>query len=150
MSYIKEIRKYIGHSPMLSAGATIVVLKDNKILLNLRSDTNTWGIPGGAIELGETLEETAARELKEETNLESEKFTLLNVFSGKDFYFKYPNQDELYSVVALYIADGVTGDLKITDNESFELKYFGKDELPVLESRAEIIMNWLINNKYLL
>ncbi len=150
MSYIKEIRKYIGHSPMLSAGATVVVLKDNKILLNLRSDTNTWGIPGGAIELGETLEETAARELKEETNLESEKFTLLNVFSGKDFYFKYPNQDELYSVVALYIADGVTGDLKITDNESFELKYFGKDELPVLESRAEIIMNWLINNKYLL
>lgn len=135
---------------MLSAGATVVVLKDNKILLNLRSDTNTWGIPGGAIELGETLEETAARELKEETNLESEKFTLLNVFSGKDFYFKYPNQDELYSVVALYIADGVTGDLKITDNESFELKYFGKDELPVLESRAEIIMNWLINNKYLL
>lgn len=150
MSYIKEIRKYIGHSPMLSAGATVVVLKDNKILLNLRSDTNTWGIPGGAIELGETLEETAARELKEETNLESEKFTLLNVFSGKDFYFKYPNQDELYSVVALYIAEGVTGDLKITDNESFELKYFGKDELPVLESRAEIIMNWLINNKYLL
>ena len=61
MSYIKEIRKFIGHAPMLSAGATIVVLKQHKILLNLRSDTNTWGIPGGAIELGETLEETAAR-----------------------------------------------------------------------------------------
>ncbi len=73
---------------MLSAGATVVVLKDNKILLNLRSDTNTWGIPGGALELGETLEETAARELKEETNLEAMSYTLLNVFSGKDFYFK--------------------------------------------------------------
>lgn len=87
MSYIKDIRKNIGHAPMLSAGATVVVIKDKKIFLNLRSDTNTWGIPGGALELGETLQETAARELKEETNLKADSFILLNVFSGKDFIF---------------------------------------------------------------
>lgn len=144
-NYIKKIRKFIGHEPMLSAGATVVVIKDNKILLNLRSDTNTWGIPGGALELGETLEETAARELNEETNLKAESFTLLNVFSGKDFYFKYPNGDELYSVVALYLAGNVMGELKITDDESFELRYFKSDELPVLESRARVIVDWLIN-----
>lgn len=85
MSYISEMRKYIGHAPMLAVGATVVVLKDNKILLNLRSDTKTWGIPGGATELGETLEETAARELKEETDLTAERFTLLHLFSGNDF-----------------------------------------------------------------
>lgn len=55
MSYISSMRKYIGHQPMLYAGVTVVVIKDNKILLNLRSDTNTWGIPGGAIELGENF-----------------------------------------------------------------------------------------------
>lgn len=146
MSYIKNIRKFIGHAPMLSAGATVAVLNNNQILLNLRSDTNTWGIPGGAIELGETLEEAAARELKEETNLEAESFTLLDVFSGKDFYFKYPNGDELYSVVALYLADNAAGDLKITDGESFDLKYFGRNELPDLESRAKVIMDWLIEH----
>lgn len=135
---------------MLSVGATIVVLKENKILLNLRSDTNTWGIPGGATELGETLEETAIRELNEETNLTANSFTLLNIFSGKDFYFKYPNGDELYSVVTLYLANGVTGDLKISDGESLELKYFGKDELPDLESRAKILTDWLIENGYIL
>ena len=150
MSYIKEIRKYIGNAPMLSAGATVVVLKDNKILLNLRSDTNTWGIPGGSLELRETLEETAFRELKEETNLNAESFTLLNVFSGEKFFFKYPNGDKLYSVVALYLANNVTGNLEITDSESFELQYFGKNELPNLESRAKAITDWLIENKYLL
>ena len=85
MSYIREMRKFIGHAPMLSVGATVVVLKEKRILLNLRSDTHSWGIPGGAIELGETLEQTAARELKEETNLTAASFTLLHLFSGRDF-----------------------------------------------------------------
>ena len=143
------MRKYIGHNPMIAAGATVVVIYNNKILLNLRSDTNTWGIPGGSIEIGETLEETAKRELKEETNLDCDNFTLLNVFSGKDFYFKYPNQDELYSVIALYLANDVKGDMKISDNESFDLKFFFKTDLPNLESRAKKIVSWLAENRYL-
>lgn len=143
------MRKYIGHNPMIAVGATVVVIKDNKILLNLRSDTNTWGIPGGSLEIGETLEETAKRELKEETNLDCDNFTLLNVFSGKDFYFKYPNQDELYSVIALYLANDVKGDMKISDNESFDLKFFSKTDLPKLESRAKKIISWLAENRYL-
>ena len=149
MSYISEMRKYIGHKPMIAAGATIVVIKDNKILLNLRSDTNTWGIPGGSLELGESLEETAKRELKEETNLDCDDFTLLNVFSGNDFYFKYPNSDELYSVIALYLVKDFKGDLKITDSESFDLKFFKKIDLPNLESRAKKIISWMIENGYL-
>ena len=144
MGYIGEMRKHIGHAPMLTAGATVAVLKNGKLLMNLRSDTNTWGIPGGAMELGETLEETAARELKEETDLSAKGFTLLHLFSGRDFYFQYPNGDELWSVVALYLAEGVTGELRIADEESRELRYFGKEELPVLESRAEKIVDWLI------
>ena len=144
MSYIGEMRKHIGHAPMLTAGATVAVLKNGKLLMNLRADTNTWGIPGGAMELGETLEETAARELKEETDLTAEGFTLLHLFSGRDFYFQYPNGDELWSVVALYLAEGVTGELRIADGESRALRYFGKEELPVLESRAEKIVEWMI------
>ena len=80
----------------------------------------------------------------EETNLDCKSFTLLNVFSGEDFYFKYPNGDELYSVVALYLANDVTGELKITDDESFKLDYFSKDNLPKLESRAKVITDWLL------
>lgn len=150
MSYIANMRKYIGHKPMLSAGATIVVLKDNKILLNQRSDTNTWGVPGGSLELGETLEEAALRELKEETNLQAESFTLLNVFSGNEFYFEYPNGDKLYSVIALYLANTVTGKLKINDDESIRLKYFSKNGLPKLENRAKKIVDWLIEERIIL
>ena len=149
MGYISELRKYIGHNPLISSGATVAVIKDKQILLNLRSDTKTWGIPGGSLEVGETLKETAKRELKEETNLDCDNFTLLNVFSGNDFYFKYPNGDELYSVIALYLADNFKGILKITDDESIDLSFFSKSELPNLESRANLIIDWLIEKEYI-
>lgn len=149
MSYISELRKHIAHNPLICAGATVAVIKDKQILLNLRSDTKTWGIPGGSLEVGETLEETAKRELKEETNLDCDNFTLLNVFSGNDFYFKYPNGDELYSVIALYLADDFKGSLKITDDESIDLSFFSKSELPNLESRAKLIIDWLIEKEYI-
>lgn len=143
MSYIGDLRELVGNRPLLTAGATVIVIKDNRILLNLRADTKTWGIPGGAIELGETIEETARRELFEETGLKAEKFTLLNVFSGNDFYFEYPNGDKLYSVIALFKAENVSGELFVNDDESLKLSYFGLDELPTLESRAERIIEWL-------
>lgn len=147
MSYLSELRKIVGHRPLLSAGATVIVIQENKILLNLRSDTKTWGIPGGALELGECLEETAIRELKEETGLSAEKMTLLTVLSGKDFYFEYPNGDKLYSVVSLFLAENVRGDLEITDGESLKLQYFEFDKLPDLESRAASIIGWIKENQ---
>ncbi len=146
MGYLSELRAIVGHRPLLSAGATVIVIKDGKILLNLRSDTNTWGIPGGGTELGETLEETAHRELKEETGLSAEKLSLLSVLSGKDYYFEYPNGDMLYSVIALYKAENISGYLEITDGESNALKYFSVTDLPKLESRAKCIIDWLIQN----
>ena len=145
MSYLGELRKIVGHRELLSAGATVIVIKDNKILLNLRSDTKTWGIPGGALELGESLEETACRELYEETGLRADSVELLTVLSGKDFYFEYPNGDKLYSVVALFLAEDISGDLKITDGESLMLQYFSPHNLPTLEHRAETIIRYRWN-----
>ena len=149
MNYISDLRKYIGHEPLINIGATVIVINDkNEILLNLRSDTNTWGIIGGGMELGESLEETAARELKEEANLTAERFELIDLLSGKDLYFKYPNGDETYTVIALYKAMNISGKLKINDEESEKLQYFTFNNLPVLESRAEYVIN-VLKNKYL-
>lgn len=74
MSYLGELRKIVGNRPLLSAGATVLVIQNGTVLLNLRSDTKTWGIPGGGMELGESLEETAHRELFEETSLRAKKW----------------------------------------------------------------------------
>ena len=73
MSYIMNLRKYVGHETLIGLGATTLVFNDkNELLLNLRTDTNLWGIPGGSMELYETIEETAIRELKEEAGITTE------------------------------------------------------------------------------
>mgnify|MGYP001078769804 FL=1 len=142
MSYISELRKYVGHQAIINIGATIIVANDkNELLLNLRSDTGTWGIIGGGLELGESIEETAARELWEEAGLKAERFELLDVLSGKELFFRYPNGDETYTVIVLYKAVGVSGVPRINDDESSRLEYFSVNALPELENRAEYVIN---------
>ena len=148
MGYIFDIRNKIGHDPIIGVGATVLIFNDkDRLLLNLRSDTGDWGIPGGLKEFNETLEECAKREIKEETNLEVIYLKLLAVLSGKEYYFKYPNDDELDCVIVLYESRSFKGDLKINDDESIKLKFFSLDNLPKLETRARKIVEKIVNGE---
>lgn len=119
MSYIMDLRKHIGHDPIIGIGATTMVFNDKKeILLNLRSDTNTWGIPGGSMELYEDIKETAIRELREEAGITAENLELVDVLSGKDYYFEYPNGDKMCTVIILFKVLNYSGEIKVSDNES--------------------------------
>ena len=146
MGYIMNLRKHVGHEPLIGLGATTLVFNDKKeLLLNLRTDTNTWGIPGGSMELYETIEETAVRELKEEAGISADELELVTILSGKEYYFEYPNGDKMCTVIVLFKVLNYTGDIKVADNESKQLKFFSLDNLPILESRAKAIID-KINN----
>lgn len=141
-----DLRKHIGHDPLIGVGATTLVFNDKKeLLLNLRTDTNTWGIPGGSMELYETIEETAIRELKEETGISADKLELVTVLSGKEFYFEYPNGDKMCTVIVLFKVLNYNGTMKVYDNESNALKFFSLTNLPAMESRAERIVQKILN-----
>ena len=142
MGYISDLRKYVGHEPILTAGVGLFVFNDeNKVLMQLRTDYNSWGFPGGAMELGESFEDVAIRELKEETNLIADELKLIKVLSGKDTYREYPNGDKLYDITAIFVIKKYHNNLKINDNESKKLEWFKIDNLP--ENMTEYTKNYI-------
>jgi len=146
MGYIKSLRKYVGNEPLIGLGATTLVFNNRKeLLLNLRTDTNTWGIPGGSMELYETIEETAIRELKEETGISVDELELVTILSGKEYYFEYPNGDKMCTVIVLFKVLSYAGEINVSDNESKQLKFFSLDNLPNMESRAKAIIDKIKN-----
>lgn len=148
MSYIMNLRKYVGHAPIIGVGATTLVFNEkNELLLNLRSDTNTWGIPGGSMELYENIKTTAIRELKEEAGITAEDLQLVDILSGKDYYFEYPNGDKMCTVIVLFKVKNYSGEIEVSDNERKELKFFSLNKLPQLESRAEVIIDKIISGE---
>lgn len=103
MNYIKSLRRYIGTSPIIAPGSAIIVLNEkNEILLQLRSDTDDWGLPGGGMKIGESFEETAHKELYEKTGLIAQELELVGLASGKELYYKFPHGDEIYNATAIF------------------------------------------------
>lgn len=131
MSYIMDLRKEVGHRPLLQVGAGVIVIDNaGRILLQLRSDNNTWGYAGGSVEIDEKVEDAAKRELYEETGLIAEELTLFGVFSGKDLHNTYPNGDEVSNIDIVYICRHYTGEPKCQFGEVESLKFFDISDLP--------------------
>ena len=114
MGYVSEIRKYVGHRPIIHAAASVIVENSRgQILLQKRADNGTWSYCGGAVELFEKVEDTAARELLEETGLTAESLELFGVFSGAEQHYTYPNGDEVSTIDIVYICRKYSGEMKM-------------------------------------
>ncbi|MBQ8862469.1 MAG: NUDIX hydrolase [Clostridia bacterium] len=130
-NYIMDLRKIVGHRPLLQVGASVIVEDDKgRILLQLRKDNGCWGYAGGSVELDEEVEEAAKRELFEETGLIANKLSLFGVFSGKDTHYVYPNGDEVSNVDIVYICKDFSGELRCQPSEVKMLAFFEKDSIP--------------------
>lgn len=129
--YIGDLRKLIGTTPIIMCGANVILLNEkDEILLHHRVDRDWWGLPGGAMELGESLEETASREAFEEVGLTCRNMKLFNVYSGKELYYKYPDGNEVYNVTATYICKEYTGKIQVDLTEGRDAKFFPLNKIP--------------------
>ncbi|MBO0992222.1 NUDIX hydrolase [Bacillus sp. SD088] len=148
MGYVEDLRKLVGHRPLILTGSVVIVLnKQNKVLLQQRKyPYGVWGLPGGLMELGESTEECARREVWEETGLTIGELELINVSSGKSHYVKAQNGDEFYVVTIVYVTkDIVQGKPQVHDDESLQIKFLPLHPLPenMVGSHRKAIKDYL-------
>jgi 8-oxo-dGTP pyrophosphatase MutT (NUDIX family) len=99
------------------------------------------------MELGGFAEDTARRELLEETGITVGELKLIDVFSGPQNFIKAPNGDEFYVVTIAYTTSDYSSEPSINDSESLYFGFFKIQDLPnMVRSHREILDRFLTNN----
>ena len=105
MDYIRYLRNMVGPKPVIMVTAGVVLFNETgELPLQNRADGTGWGLIGGFMELGETVEQTARREVLEETGLTVGKLELFGVFSSAEIQ-TFSNGDQLQVVTVSYLTD---------------------------------------------
>jgi 8-oxo-dGTP diphosphatase len=129
-NYFREIRQKVGNQLLMSPGATAVIFNDKgEILVQKRTDTGIWNLPGGAYEPGEEPVETLMREIYEETALHIQARRLIGVYAGEEYIYKYPNGSQVAYMNMAFDAIIKNGELR-KDAESLDLVFVSPDALP--------------------
>ncbi len=129
--YIKVMRKHVGHAPLITIGVgTIIENEKGEILLQKRKDNGKWGIVGGGMEIGESFEETARREAREEAGIELGELKLAAICNGSDRFITYPNGDICYTSAVVFWTKEFSGEIKNDPEEVFEHRFFSRDNVP--------------------
>ena len=129
--YVKDLREKTEHMPLLIAHSVVVLFNNkNEILLEERSDDGYYDFPGGSLDLHETLEDAAKRELEEETGLIADELELLKIYSGEITHYVYFNGDEIYGVDAVYLCHKYHGELNPQLEEVNRLFFCPIDKMP--------------------
>jgi ADP-ribose pyrophosphatase YjhB (NUDIX family) len=147
-NYIKEIRKNIGQAPLMTTACGVIIENSKgEILLQQRKDNGRWGIPGGAMEIGEKYIDVAKREVFEEVGIEVENLCLFGIYSGEDRIIVYPNNDICCVSSIVFITTVYKGEILQETDETLRHMFFNRNNLPdeINEFDKRYIKDWKRN-----
>ena len=101
-----------------------------RVLLQQRADNGQWGLPGGSVEIGESVTDAIVREVREETGLSVRVGRLIGVYSDPAFQIiRYPDGRVWHYVNVCFECAVVDGQLS-TSAETLAVAYFDPRQLP--------------------
>ena len=109
------------------AGSSAAVFRDSRILLIRREDNGLWALPGGMVEVGETLAEAAVRELHEEANVEGRATRLLAVIDSR----LWRSRSKTHFIHPVFLVEAKAQEPS-PGPETTDAGFFAEDDLPPL------------------
>jgi ADP-ribose pyrophosphatase YjhB (NUDIX family) len=132
-SYIAFLRQNIGEDMLLLNAANVVIVNEfNEVLLQQRTGSNLWGLPGGLMELNESIAEAAIRETYEEMGVIVELTGFLGIFTNP--MMRWRENDKARVLCYSFTAKIIEGTVHVHDEESVAFGYFSKDNLPPIHA----------------
>lgn len=128
-----QLRQKVGHEKVIMAGVCAIITDgENRVLLEHRRDFDLWSLPGGAVELGESVLAALKREVLEETGLCVEGAELMGLYTGPRFDVTYPNGDQVQNFTTTFHVSRWSGVLLHDVTESYGVQWWPLDQLPAL------------------
>lgn len=117
---------------LVPAASAVVSNQSGQILLHKRSDNHLWSLPGGAMELGESIAETIVREVYEETGFKVEISRCIGIYSDPHHRIAF-SDGEVRQQFSICFACQIIGGQLTMSHESTELRFFSPQELEQLD-----------------
>lgn len=133
------------HDPSAPAATSIVpsanvaVTNDaGEILLIRRSDNDNWALPGGAVDLGESLAQAAVRETREETGVDCEVTGLSGIYTDPQHVILYTSNGEVRQEFSIVLTARATGGQPTPSSETSEVRWIALADLGAYEMDASM------------
>ncbi|QTI89227.1 NUDIX domain-containing protein [Streptomyces sp. AgN23] len=117
---------------MVPAASVVVVDDSGRILLQRRCDNNMWALPGGVMEIGESLPGCAIRETREETGIEVEIVGIVGTYTNPGHVFAYDDGEVRQEFSICFLARPVGGQIAVSE-ESIDVRWFTPGEISALQ-----------------
>jgi ADP-ribose pyrophosphatase YjhB (NUDIX family) len=130
---------------LVPAASAVVVDSRGRVLLHRRRDNDMWALPGGRMEIGESVAGCATREAKEETGLDVEITGIVGVYSDPKHVFAY-DDGEVRQEFSICLSARIIGGRLITSNESYEVALVEPEALaglPMVDAIRLRVMDYL-------
>lgn len=155
---LKTIRKdyfhevYMPEPNSLKPAAAVAIIKEKNVLMLKRADNGKWTLPGGTLEMNESLPDCAVREVTEETGLNVKIIDVIGTYTDPNVRIEYSDGEVRREFTIVYY--GTTDDRKVVlDEESTNYSWISMDailNLPMAESqkkRVQDVINYYVKGK---